>query len=60
MPETLKTTGPGHLLPPIELERFKDIELSVLAHLKQYIKMTALFRNTATNQLLLNFAQLYK
>ena len=43
MPETLKTTRPGHHLPPIELKAFNDSELCVVAHLKQYIKMTASF-----------------
>ena len=38
VPETLKTTRPGHHLPPIELKTFKDSELCVVAHLKQYIK----------------------
>ena len=60
VPETLKTTRPGHLLPPIELKTFKDSELCVGAHLKQYIKMTASFRNTGTNQLLLSFVQPHK
>ena len=55
MPETLKTTRPGHRLPPIELKIFKNIELCIVAHLNQYIKMTATFRNTDTNQLLLSF-----
>ena len=58
--ETLKTTRPGHHLPPIELKTFKDSELYVKAHLKQYIKMTAPFRNTDTKQLLLSFAQPHK
>ena len=57
MPETLKTTRPGHHLPPIELKTFKDGELCVVAYLKQYIKMTAPFRNTGTNQLLLRLNQ---
>ena len=60
VPETLKTTRPGHYLPPIELKTFKNSELCVVAHLKQYIKVTAPFRNTGTNQLLLSFAQLHK
>ena len=60
VPETLKATRPGHHLPPIELKTFKDSELWVVAHLKQYIKMTAPFRNTGTNQLLLSFVQPYK
>ena len=57
VPETLKTTRPGYHLPPIELKAFKDSELCVIAHLKQYIKMTAPFRNTGTKQLLLSFVQ---
>ena len=55
VPETLKTTRSDHHLPPLELKTFKDSELCVVAHLKQYIKMTAIFRNTCTNQLLLTF-----
>ena len=50
VPGTLKTTRPGHHLPPIELKTFKDSELCVIAHLKQYIEMTAPFRNTAMVQ----------
>ena len=59
MPETLKTR-PGHHLPPIELETFKDSEPFVVAHLKQYIKMTAPSRNTGTNQLFLSYVQPHK
>ena len=60
VPEALKTTRMFHHLPPIELQTFKDNELCVVAYLKQYIKMTAPFRNTGTNQLLLSFVQPYK
>ena len=60
VPETLKTTRPGHHLPPIELKTFKDSELCVIADLKQYIKMTAPFGNTDTKQLLLSFVQTHK
>ena len=60
VPETFKTTRPGYHLPPIELKTFKDSELCVVAHLKQYIKMTAPFRNASTNQLLLSFLQPHK
>ena len=60
VPETLKTTRSGHHLPPIELKTFKDSELCVVAHLKQYIKMTASFRNAGTKQLLLSFVQPHK
>ena len=38
MPETLKTTRSGY-----QLQTFKEIELYVVAHLKQCIKMTASF-----------------
>ena len=57
VPEALKTTRMFHHLPPIELQTFKDSELCVVAYLKQYIKMTAPFRNTGTNQLLLRLNQ---
>ena len=35
--ETLKSTRPGHHLPPIELKAFKDSEICLVSHLKQYI-----------------------
>ena len=57
VPGNLKTTRSGHRLPPVELKTFKDSELCIVAHLKQYIKMTASFRNAGTNQLLLSFVQ---
>ena len=60
VPETLKTTMPGYHLPPIELKTFKDSGLCVVAHLKQYIKMIASFRNAGTNQLPLSFVQPHK
>ena len=60
VPETLKTTRSGHHLPPMELKTFKDSELCVVAHLKQYVKITAPFRNTGANQLLLSFVQPHK
>ena len=60
VPETLKTTRPGHHLPPIELNTFKDSELCVVAHLKPHIKMTAPFRITGINQLLLSFVRPHK
>ena len=34
--EILKTTRPGHHLPPVELKTFKESELCVVAHLKQH------------------------
>ena len=58
--ETLKTTRPGHQLPPMQLKIFKGIELCEVAHLKQCIKTTAPFRNTGTEQLLLSFVQPHK
>ena len=60
MPETLKTTRASHHLPPIEPKILKNIELCVVAYLKQDIKMTAPFRNTGINQLLLSFAHPHK
>ena len=60
MSETLKTTRPGDHLPPIELKTFKDSELCVVTHLKQYIKITVPFRNTNTNHFLLSFVQPHK
>ena len=60
VPETLKTTRSGYHLPLTELKTFKDSELFVIAHLKQYIKMTAPFRSTGTKQLLLSFIQPHK
>ena len=58
--ESLKTTRSSHHLPPTELKTYKDSGLCVVALLKQYIKMTAPFRNTGTNQLLLSFVQPHK
>ena len=60
VPETSKTTRPGHHLPPLELKTFKYSEVCVVAHLKQCIKMTASLRNTDRNQLLLSFVQPHK
>ena len=60
VPETLETTTADHHLPSIELKTIKDSELCVVAHLQQYIKMTAPFRNTGTHQLLLSFVQPHK
>ena len=60
VPESLKTTRPGHHIPPIELKTFEDSELCVVAHLKQHIKMTAPFTNIGTDQLLLSFVQPHK
>ena len=55
--EALKTNRPSHHLSPIELEIFKDIKLCAVAHLKQFIKMAAPFKNNGRTQLLLNFVQ---
>ena len=59
VPESLKTTRPGHL-SPIALKTFKNSELCVVAHLKQYIKMAAPFRNSGTSQSLLSCVQPHK
>ena len=58
--ETLKPTRPGYHLPPRELKTFEDSKLCVVAYLKKYIKMTAHFRNSDTNQLSLSFLQPHK
>ena len=58
--ETLETSWPGHHIPHIEIKTFQDTEHYIAAHLKQYIKMTAPFRNTSTIQLLLSFLQPHK
>ena len=55
--QNLKTTGPGHHLSPMELKKFKDSGLCVVADLKQYFKMTEPFRHTGTNQLLMTLVQ---
>ena len=60
VPKTLKTTRADHHLPSIELKTFKESELCVVAHLQQYIKMIAPFRNNGTHQLLLSFVQPHK
>ena len=60
VPETWKTSRPGHHLPPIELTIFKYSELCVIAHPKQHVKMISPFRTTGTKQLLLSFLQLHK
>ena len=57
IPETLKTTRPSHHLAPIELKSFQDIEFCLVAHLKQYMKMTDPYENSGTNQLLLTCVQ---
>ena len=48
------------ILPLVELNILKYIELCIVTHFKQDIKMAALFRNTGTNQLLLSFIQPHK
>ena len=55
--QNLKTTGPGHHLSPMELKKFKDSGLCVVADLKQYFKMTEPCRHTGTNQLLMTLVQ---
>ena len=37
IPDKLKTTRAGHHLPPLALKVYKDVELCVLSHLRQYI-----------------------
>ena len=43
--ETLKTTRPGHHLPPIKLKTFKDIELFLVAHLQRHHLETLVQKN---------------
>lgn len=57
VPETLKTTRAGHHLAPVELKAFQDIELCVVAHLKQHTQMRDPSKNSGTNQLLLSCVQ---
>ena len=40
IPNKLKTTRPGHYLPPFEPKAYKDVELCLVSHLRQCIKLT--------------------
>ena len=57
IPDKLKTTRPGHHLPPLELKAYKDVELCVVSHLRQYIKLT---ENLDDKQLLLSYVKPHK
>ena len=39
IPHKLKIKRPGHHLLPLELKAYKDVELYVVSHLRQYIKL---------------------
>ena len=55
--DKLKTTRPGHHLPPLELKAYKDVELCVVSHLRQYIKLTENLRKGDDKQLLLSYVK---
>ena len=58
--DKLKTTRPGHHLPPLELKAYKDVELCVVSHLRQYIKLTENLRKGDDKQLLLSYVKPHK
>ena len=60
IPDKLKTTRPGHHLPPLELKAYKDVELCVVSHLRQYIKLTENLRKGDDKQLLLSYVKPHK
>ena len=60
IPDKLKTTRPGHYLPPLELKAYKDVELSVASHLRQYIKLIENLRKGDDKQLLLSYVKPHK
>ena len=60
IPDKLKTTRPGHHLPPLELKAYKDVELCVVSQLMQYIKLTENLRKGDDKQLLLSYVKLHK
>ena len=60
IPDKLKTTRPGHHLPPLELKAYKDVELCVVSQLRQYIKLTENLRKGDDKQLLLSYVKLHK
>ena len=60
IPDKLKTTRPGHHLPPLALKVYKDVELCVLSHLRQYIKLTEDLRKGDDKQLLLSYVKAQK
>ena len=55
--ESWSTHIDQHHLAPVELKAFQDIELCVVAHLKQHTKMRDPSKNSGTNQLLLSCVQ---
>ena len=58
--DKLKTTRPGHHLPPLELKAYKDVELCVVSYLRQYIKLTENLRKGDEKQLLLSYVKPHK
>ena len=60
IPDKLKTVRPGHHLPPLELKAYKDVELCVVSHLRQYIKLTENLRKGDDKQLFLSYVKPHK
>ena len=53
IPDKLKTTRPGHHLPPLELKAHTDVELRVVSYLRQYINLTENLKKSDDKQFLL-------
>ena len=51
---------PDHHLPPLELKAYKDAELCVVSHLRQYNKLTENLRKGDYKQLLLSYVKPHK
>ena len=60
IPDKLKTTRPRHHLPLLELKAYKDVELCIVSHLRQYIKLTENLRKCDDKQLLLSYVKPHK
>ena len=60
IPDKLKTTRSGHHLPSLGLKACKDVELCVVSHLRQYIKLTENLRKGDDKQRLLGYVKPHK
>ena len=60
IPDKLKTARPGYYLPRLELKAYKDVELCVVSHLRQYLKLTENLRKGDDKQLLLSYVKPHK
>ena len=60
IPDKLKTTRLGHHLPPLELKAYKDFELCVVSYLRQYIRLSEIFRKGDDNQFLRSYVKPHK